>query len=196
MSEGIHKTIFLDLLACDPETVVSRTGCQFDKIRQQYFINIWGHPYCVDLNTDEIRPEGPGLKSFHEYWHLFILYFLMKSKNIPPSGVWVSEKDIPGGAAFFRGPHAIPVEVIANRFGDHIDLFKKACEKSGGIPLELADAAFLFQITQTIPVALLYWQGDAEFSSQAALLFDRTIGQHLPLDIIWALSVAICHTLG
>ena len=196
MSESIDKTNFLDLKSCDPEKVISRTGCKFDKIKEQYFVDIWGYTYCVDLNKYEVRPEGPGLKPHHNCLYLFILYYLMKSKNMLPSGVWVSEKDIRGGAAFFRGPHTIPADLITARFGEDIDLFKKGCEKSGGIPIELADAAFLFKITPTIPVAVLYWQGDEDFPSEARLLFDSTIEQHLPLDIIYALSVEVCHAIG
>jgi hypothetical protein len=196
MSEPIDNTIFLNLRSCDPEEVVSRTGCKFDKTRDQYFINLWGHGYCVDLKNYEVRPEGSGLKTYHSYLHLFILYYLMKSKNILSSGVWVSEKDIPGGAAFFRGPHTIPVELITGRFKDNIGFFQKECGKLKGLSIELADAAFLFNITPIIPVAVLYWQGDEDFPSEAKLLFDRTIEQHLPLDIIYALAVEICHALG
>ena len=196
MSERIDKINFLDLKSCDPEDIVLRTGCKFDETRGQYNVKVWGNNYCVDLNKCEVRPERSELKTYNEYLYLFILYFLMKSKNILPSGVWVSEKDISGGAAFFRGPHTIPVNQIAGRFGDNIDLFKKECENLGGISIELADAAFTFQITPTIPVAVLYWQGDEDFPSDARLLFDRTIEHHLPLDIIYALSVEVCHALG
>ena len=196
MSEMIDKTNFLDLKSCDPEIVTSRTDCRFDKIKEQYIVNIWGHTYCVDLNKYEVRPQEQGLKTHHNCLYLFILYYLMKSKSIAPSGVWVSEKDIPGGAAFFRGPHTIPVDLITGRFGEDIDLFKKECEKLKGIPLKMADAAFLFNITPTIPVAVLYWQGDEDFPSEARLLFDRTIEQHLPLDIIYALAVEVCYALG
>ena len=196
MSEQIDKTNFSDLKFCDPEEVVLRTDCKFDKTREQYFINIWGHRYCVDLKNYEVRPEKSGLKTYHGYLHLFILYYLMKSKNTLPSGVWVSEKDIPGGAAFFRGPHTIPADLITGRFKDDIGLFQKKCEKLKGLSIELADAAFLFNITPTIPVAVLYWYGDEDFPSEAKLLFDRTIDQHLPLDIIYALAVEICYTLG
>ncbi len=58
----------------------------------------------------------------------------------------------------------------------------------------MADAAFSFQITPNIPVAVLLWLGDEEFGSQANLLFDKTISQHLPLDIIYALAVEVCHS--
>jgi len=192
----MDKTSFSDLKSCDPDLIVSRTGCQFDPIQAQYMVTVWDQPYCVDLKKYEIRPQDKELKTDHEYWHLFILYFLMKSKNLNPSGTWVSEKDIPGGATFFRGPHTIPTNLIAKRFGEDIDRFKRACENLKGIPLEMADAAFLFHITPTIPVAVLFWQGDEDFPSEAKLLFDRTIEQHLPLDIIYALSVEVCHALG
>ncbi|RLC02536.1 MAG: hypothetical protein DRH34_07220 [Deltaproteobacteria bacterium] len=198
MSEHIDETIFADLKACDPEDVILRTGSEFDKTCDQYFVNVWGHRYCVDLKNNEVRPEleGSGLKTYHGFLYLFILYYLMKSKNIPPSGEWVSQKDIPGGAGFFRGPHTIPVELITGRFKDELGLFKKECKKAGGVSIEMADAAYTFEITPTLPVAVLYWQGDEDFPSEAKLLFDRTIEQQLPLDILYALAVEICHTLG
>lgn len=201
MSDPINKTNldrtnFLDLESCDPDEIVLRTGCEFDKTGNQYFVTVWGHRYCVDLNAYEVRPVGKGLKTYYEYLHLFVLYYLMKSKNIPPSGEWVSQKDIPGGAAFFRGPHTIPTNLITQQFGDDIHSFEKACGALGGTPIDLADAAAVFKVTPTIPVAVLYWQGDEDFSSEANLLFDKTIAQHLPLDIIYALASEICHILG
>lgn len=196
MNERIDKLNFSDLESCDPGEVVSRTGCEFDKTKNQYAVTVWGYKYFVDLIECEVRPEEPGLQTYHGYLYLFILYFLMKSKDIPPSGKWVSEKDITGGAAFFRGPHVIPIELITDRFGNDMDLFREKCEKLKGTPIKLADAAYVFQITRTLPVAVLYWQGDEDFPSEARLLFDRTIDRHLPLDIIYALAVEICHSLG
>jgi len=196
MSEKIDKTNFTDLESCDPADVTARTGCEFDPDARQYRINIWGHVYCVDLKAYEVRSEGPGLDSYHDYLHLFILYFLMKSKSIPPEEKWVSEKDIKGGAGFFRGPHTLPTDWISKRFGDDIKAFRQACEKLGGFPLALADAAFSFQITPSLPVAVLYWQGDEDFPCETKLLFDRTIEQHLPLDIIFALAVEVCYSVS
>ncbi len=196
MSDTIGKTIFEDLNACEPDNVVLRTGCQFNKADNQYFVEIWGSKYCVDLNKYEIFSPEKKDKTFQEFLYLFIMYYLIKSKNIQPSRVWISPKDITGGAAFFRGPHTIPGNLIAKRFGSDIDAFKKKSIELTGNPLDMADAAFNFQITPTIPVAVLYFLGDEEFPSESTLLFDKTIGLHLPLDIIFALAFEICNTLG
>lgn len=196
MNDKIDKINFTDLESLDPYDVMSRTGCEFDPTTRQYRVNIWGHPYCVDLGKYEVRLQNPGIKTCHDYLYLFILHFLMKSKPVPPEGKWVSEKDIKGGAAFFRGPHTLPVDWISKRFGNDIKAFRETCEKLGGMPLALADAAFLFQITPTVPVAVLYWLGDEDFPCETKLLFDRTIELHLPLDIIFALAVEICHAVS
>lgn len=196
MGDRIDITNFMDLKSCDPQDVVARTGCEYDDAGEHYVVEIWGGKYCVDLKLFEVRTESSGSEINPHYLHLFILYFLMKSKNIQPLNEWVSEKDILGGASFFRGPHTIPVSLMTAQFGDDLVSFKTACEKLGGTPIDLADMAYTFQITSTIPVAVLYWQGDEDFPSEAKLLFDRTIEQHLPLDIIYALSVLICQSLG
>ncbi len=117
----------------------------------------------------------------------------MKAKNIPLSGQWISEKDIPGGSGFFRGPHTLPTQLVAQAFGNDLPGFLGAGKRLGGKPLPMADAAFSLEVTPRIPVAVLLWLGDEEFESQVNLLFDRTIAQHLPLDIIYALAVEVCH---
>jgi hypothetical protein len=45
-------------------------------------------------------------------------------------------------------------------------------------------------------VAVLLWQGDAEFPAEAKLLYDATIARHLASDIVYALAVGVCEQLG
>ena len=89
----------------------------------------------------------------------------------------------------------LPTQILATAFGNDLPGFMVAGKRLGGSPLPMADAAFSFEITPRIPVAVLLWQGDEEFESQAKLLFDKTIAQHLPQDIIYALAVEVCHAL-
>jgi hypothetical protein len=125
-----------------------------------------------------------------------MIHYLLNSKEIQISNEWISEKDIPGGTTFFRGPHEIPTNLISLRFSNDINEFKERCEHLDGIPLNMADATYSFKITPRIPVAVLYWRGDDDFPTESKILYDRTITEHLASDIIYALAVGICERLG
>ena len=135
-------------------------------------------------------------QNIHDYFYLFMIHYLLQSKETELSNEWISEKDIPGGATFFRGPHEIPTKLISLRFNNNINEFKARCEQLHGTPLNLADAAYSFRITPRIPVAVLYWIGDEDFPAESKILYDRTIAEHLASDIIYALAMGICERIG
>ena len=64
------------------------------------------------------------------------------------------------------------------------------------MPLDMADAAYTFEITPRIPVAVQFWDKDDEFSAEAKILFDKTISEQLSPDIVFCLTVEICKRIG
>lgn len=187
---------YRDLAACDPADVTSRTHASYDDRLEQYTVTIWNERFVVDLKQNCIACLDEDLRFGGGLFDLFVLYYLMTSKKLSPEGEWVSEKDIPGGAGFFRGPHTIPGDVLVKKVQNDLELFSKTCIKAGGKPVDMGDKAFVFQITPTIPVVVLYWAGDEDFPAEAKLLFDRTIQEHFALDIIFGLAVEVCWRLS
>jgi len=192
----VDPVYFARLAQQDPADVCRRTGCTCDAAAGTFGLAVWGRPYAVDPRQGRIFCTGPDPEPLHPYFDLFAVHYLLSATQIPPAGQWISEKDIPGGPTFFRGPHAVPAHVIASRFDGDIQGFTRRCAHYGGTELALADAAFSFFITPRVPVAVLLWQGDAEFPAEAKLLYDATIGRHLALDIVYALAVGVCEQLG
>ena len=196
MTEIIDKSYFTELDEANPEMLCRRGRCSYIANRRQYSLEVWGNEYLVDLSNSKIThmvATGPPL---HEYFDLFAMYYLLRVKDIPLSSEWVSEKDLPGGSTFFRGPHQIPTDLISKRFENDLQEFKTCCESLGGTPIEMADAAFCFTITPDIPVAVLYWIGDEDFPAEAKILYDRSITTLLSLDILFALAVGVCTRMG
>lgn len=193
MSEFLESTHFKDLEACSPADVMQRALCRYDKGTQTYEVDIWGYTYCVDLVHQKIFPKEKGLETYQDFLFLFIVFYLIQAKHMQPIGDWISEKDMPGGEGFFRGPHTLPVDFITKRVQDDVSVFDSICRKLGGTPLDMAYRAYRFEITPTMPVAVLFWLGDEDFPSEAKLLFDRTMIDQLPLDIVFALAVEVCH---
>jgi len=186
----VDRVFFKELAKRDPEEVCKLTFCRYDSKDKCYLVNIWNDEFAVYPYESKIHHVGETYH--HKYVNILIVHYLLCSSSFNVSNEWVSEKDLPGGASFFRGPHEIPTHCIRDRFNNSIDEFRKRSEQLGGISLDLADSAYVFTIAPRIPVAVLYWQGDEHFGSESKLLFDKSLGEHMALDVIYALSVVVC----
>lgn len=192
MTEIVDKSYFIELTAANQETICRNGRCQYSAEKHQYSVAVWDDHYLIDPAgscMDRIAGNGPPA---HEYFDLFVIYYLLRAGDTAPTGEWVSEKDLPGGATFFRGPHQVPTDSICKRFDNDLQGFKACCANLGGTPLAMADAAFRFTITPDIPIAVLYWLGDEDFPAEAKILYDKSIIKLLSLDIIFALAVGVC----
>lgn len=196
MADIIDKIFFQKLSGENPREVCKRALCSYDDSERCYTLDIWGEPFRICPDRYSVSRIRENHEPLHFYFDLFAVHYLLFAREIDPENRWISEKDIPGGATFFRGPHDIPTHLITERFNNDIPAFSEACRSYGGEPADLADAAFVFWITPRIPVAVLYWEGDDLFSPESKLLFDRTIADQLALDVIYALAVGVCKRVG
>jgi hypothetical protein len=196
MTDPIDPIHFQDLAVREPADVCRRALCRWDSVDRKYIMSVWGEELYIFPHELKIESAGGNHRHVPEYFHLFAIHYLLGAKDVNNAGVWISEKEIPGGATFFRGPHRIPTDMISNRFGNDLDGFKKRCEQLAGEPIRMADAACTFSITARIPAAVLYWRGDDDFPGQCKILYDATIREHIAADIVYALGVGICRTLG
>lgn len=192
MSEQVDRIHFLELAEQDPEDVCRRALCSYDSEKRCYTLSVFQDVYEIYPFSSEIKRVRDGSADINIFFGLFLVWYLLKTKETPFTGEWISEKDLPGGPTFFRGPHTIPTLLIEKQYGENIDDFKKRCRQLGGTPLDMADAAYVFNMAPRIPVAVLLWKRDDEFPAQAKILFDRSIIEHLALDVVFSLTLEIC----
>jgi hypothetical protein len=185
--------LFQDLAACDPIEVCKRANCEYDG--EQYDITIWDERYLINPRSEKIEYLGEN-RPPHPYFNIFIINYLLHSQKIDSSGEWVSEKDFPGGATFFRGPHQLPTALVTQSVGNDLNVFAKICKTHGGKKLDLADVSYEFHLLPNISIAALFWSGDEDFPAEVTLLFERNLGSFLALDTIYALAVETCHRLS
>ncbi len=196
MTNIIDKSYFHELDNAHPETLCRKGRCSYSAAKHQYSIEIWGDQFVIDPSNERIGHAAANNSPPHEYLDLFAIYYLLRVKDIPLQKEWVSEKDLPGGPTFFRGPHLIPTDLISKQFNNDLQKFRIRCTQLGGKPIDMADAAYRFSITDDIPMAILYWTGDEDFPPEAKILYDRSIAEQLSLDIVWTLAVGVCARLG
>lgn len=196
MADIIDEIFFQKLGRENPRDVCKRALCSYDGSERSYTVDIWGDRFRICPDRCSVSRIRENHEPLHFYFDLFAVHYLLGAREINPGKHWISEKDIPGGATFFRGPHEIPTRHITGRFNNNIPAFSETCRSYGGEPADLADGAFVFWITPRIPVAVLYWEGDDLFPPESKLLFDRTIADQLALDVIYAMAVGVCKRIG
>jgi hypothetical protein len=196
MADMIDPIHFQDLEKRNPQEVCRRAICNYSPEEKSYTLTAWGENYRLAPQAGIIERLGPQPTRDHGYLSLFLLHYLLAAEEMVLEKTWISEKEIPGGATFFRGPHTLPTHLITDRFNNDLEAFGQRCEQLHGTRLELADVAYRFEITARVPVAALYWCGDEDFPAEAKLLFDKNIGRFLAADVVFALAVGICERLG
>jgi Domain of unknown function (DUF3786) len=194
--QSIDPSYFIELAQRNPQDVCRKALCDYDPITRSYRLSVWGEVYGIYPHESKIIRVQDDKHEVSLLLGLVIVYYLLRSKDIAVSKEWISEKDIPGGPTFFRGPHKIPTHIIENRYENNIKEFREICEKLQGIPLNMADSAYSFRIVPRIPVAVQFWDADEDFPAESKILFDKTITEHLSPDIVFCLAVEICKRIG
>lgn len=188
----MNNDYFYELAKNDPEEVCQRALCTYDARNRSYMLSVWGEDFGIYPHECKIiRIQNDDFVT-DEFLGVFIAHYLLNAKKSAVRKEWISEKDIPGGPIFFRGMHKIPTPYIAEKYGDDFIKFNNVCQQHDGIPLDMADAAYCFRIAPRIPVLLQFWEKDDEFMAECKMLFDRSIPDHLSLDVIFGLSVVVC----
>ncbi len=140
----------------------------------------------VDIQKRKIREAGLNntLIGDDPLRELLVLLYLLNAAPHVIKHQMVSVKDLKG-AHFFQGPHQLEIAPLITKFGSDPAGFRRAAEKIGAKPLDLADIAFELMAFPKIPLYYLLWEADPEFNSRISILFDRSIEFHLSADAIW-----------
>ena len=185
--------------ACDilaglaPEDVCCRAKATFDKLSGLYTLKSFLQDIFISPQDKRMFGNSPLsdflLNKLGHYSRLSILYYLIGAKHMPLSGKLVKPGNMSGGQIYLRGTHVLPLDKLAKRYGSNIKGFLRRGRELGGERLGYGDASLRLFPFPRIPVVILIWKGDGEFSSRSALLFDGTCEVHLPPDIIWSTAM-------
>ncbi|MFC1482374.1 DUF3786 domain-containing protein [Myxococcota bacterium] len=152
--------------------------------------------YRVDPEAEEVVELAPVAGDVpHESFQILLIRYLLAPRGGPVLHDEVSEKELPGGATFFRGPHAIPVADVARKFGLTPDAFRDRGLSLGATPVDHGDCGLRFLPFPEIPVTYVLWRADSEFPASVSILLDRSVTRWFSLDMVFLLVRAITERL-
>jgi uncharacterized protein DUF3786 len=167
----------------DPGLVAARSGVSYLTLgpgRGEWHIPLWEQVYILSFpeligysNLDDQLPD---------FQQALLLYYLITADGAPLTGKWVSFADLPDGRMYNAAFQGYSGDEVVRVFGLDLDVFKSACSRVGGKPVDIGSASFIFQALPRMPLMVTYWLGDEDFPSSCKILFDESACHYLPID--------------
>jgi hypothetical protein len=187
--EETYASYWEKLASLDPTGICERAEVVYRYDKSGYFLPFLNHRYLVipkERKILRIRPdETLESETLSTDFYLMCLVYLTEAKRVEPTRRWLSEKDLKGGEMFFRGPHALPLAEVTEKYGGDPETFLEAGKRLGGVEMLYGDKAFGIDAFPKILLVYLLWKGDKEFPPRVQVLFEETVQDHFPLDVTW-----------
>ena len=178
----------------DPEDMAARSGAIYNRHSGLFEINYFGSPYMVNTGGKVWRAERPEEDvPFND--RTLIVQYLSEAAGLPPRGRWLSFLELPDGAHHYAPLQTDAMLPLAEVFGKRPESFSEAALFYGGRPLDMGDYSFFMPVFPRLPLALILWEEDEEFSAKSNILFDSVSPAHLTTAALWVLGVELARKM-
>lgn len=152
------------------------------------------HPFTIswpDLAFQKDSGEEIPIKQ-----KILVLHYLNGSSSEDLTGDWISYKDIPSARFYLDAFNRRVKYPLVSAFGEQPDrLPPVAKELFGATTSSTGDSSVRIQAFPKVPITLVIWKGDEEFSSDGTILFDSSIKDMLSAEDITELTSQIVYPL-
>ncbi len=176
-----------------PADVCKAASVVYDATSISYQVTSFGMNFIV--SERDKRFSSPASESdvllgrLGSFFRLSVLWYLVSAKDIACTNRTVKLEHIRGGEIFTRGSHVLPLDSVANKYGNNREGFFAKGKDLGGEIMTYGDASLRLAPLPRIPVTLVLWLENNEFPARLDLLFDSTCVMQLPTDIIWSIAM-------
>ncbi len=188
-----------ELMGKDPKQIAHRSGAICDEGDD-------GTALSIDFLNRNIVVSWPELDFRYTtdgdevpiQQQVLLLHYLNLATNVRISGEWIAYQEVPDGKFYLDAFLRRAKSPMVQGFGSNPELLVKLATKVyGATLLDQGDLAVVVQALPLVPVALILWKGDDEFSPEGTILFDRTVSRVLSAeDIAWLAGMIIYPLLG
>jgi hypothetical protein len=192
--EQDYKTSYLlaskDLQSRDPEEVSLKSGALFQRDldnSQTIRLPFLGRECIVTVPTVEVS-YAQSEEEVPIWAKIVILHYLNTASGVPLSEKPVTFKEIPSGAFYLSAFDRRTKNSLVEVFGPQPERLLEASSQYGGKASDLGDHSVTILALPRVPITLVLWRGDDEFSPDGNVLFDETISRYLPTEDIAVLS--------
>ena len=115
---------------------------------------------------------------------ILLLHYVTQAKGTPLSGQLVSFKELPDAPGYFPTFYKRSINPLVTCFGNEPEQLLETAKAVGGRRADYGDVSVNIDALSMVSLTLVLWKGDAEFSPEGTIMFDRTITDYLPTEDI------------
>ncbi len=113
---------------------------------------------------------------------VLILHYFLSAKGTPISNNLITFRELPEGKVYLPTFAKRTINHIAKFFGKEPGLLLEAGKGLGGYETGYGDVAVTIPAFEYVPITVVLWRGDDEFSPEGNILFDATITDYLSTE--------------
>ncbi len=192
-ADQIPVDLWTDLRNRSPQQAAEAVGGGWDG--ETFKVPLIGVHYTIDPLNQRITMTYQADHPVSYQAGVVLLTTLANSNGVPPSGRMAVPQELPGGRTFFTGAHAVATGPLAKYFEKDSGRLLDRALGVGGEMIEGADIAIRVPGLPYVPLYVLFWQGDQEFSARAVIGIDDRAHFHLDLAGVFALTNILVYRL-
>lgn len=189
-----------DWATADPARCAALADCTLTP--EGVLVPYFGRLHLVTHPAGDAVLQSTG-KPAHVTIAIVLIHYLLKADGTPPADRWLAFRQLPDGMFYAQAFANHAEDLLARRFENDVDGFRRAAVALGGTTLTAGpasglappDAFFRFQALPRLALAVQLWAGDEEFPGQARVLFDANAGRYLPTEDLSGIGDWLAHKL-
>ena len=171
----------------DIEQQCRKCGARYLDAQKTIKLEYLNQSYSFSLPDVEVSLPGEE-KEVPVRDRILILHYLTQAKGTPLSNEVITYKELPEGTTYFPTFYQRTIRPLVSNFGKEPHRLLDMARLLGGRESDYGDVAVTISAFHWVPITLVLWKGDDEFTPEGNVLFDRTISDYLPVEDIIVLS--------
>lgn len=172
----------------------SGARCEVSDSQRVIFLDYLNRAYRIVLPQVDISlVDSEGEVPLKE--RVLILHYLTTAKGTPLTGKLVTFREVPDGVNYFAVFFKRAIKPLLDHFGKEPERLIAAAGKLGGLKADYGDVSVTISAFSRVPVTLVLWRGDDEFTPEGSILFDACISDYLSSYAITELCESIAWKL-
>ena len=177
--EALEKA-WENLAGSDLAQIASSAAAEYDRDGQVLQVRFMDEHVRLEVGPKKVLNESR--EELPSYLAILVLHYLIGATPFDPTGTWATFREFDAGKFYYSAFEGRSIARVITAFGSQPELLVKAAEALGGETVDMGDAGVVFDVFPKLPVAVVVWQGDAELSPSANILFDSTAGSILATE--------------